>query len=131
MATAGPSLQLPNNRATMTVDISTAADGLSDAISLKGHALAAIQPSTAWTAGAISFVGSLDGTNYYDVKTSTGGELSVIVSTAGATLITLTQDERNRLAPFDKLKIRSGVSSAAVAQGAVRTLTLGLIPLQV
>ena len=129
MATSGPNLQLVNDRGYMTVDISTAADGLSDVVSLKGHMLAAVQASTAWTAANLTFLGCLDSTAYHDVYTSTGGELTLTATTSGR-MITLSADEQDRLRVFDKLKIRSGTTTLAVAQGAVRTLTLGLVPLK-
>lgn len=103
-----------------TVSISTGATGLSSAISLEGYIPHAIQLSTAWTNAAITLQGSQDETNYFNVYTSTGGEVS-FTCTANRYLV-ITDPER--FIGLKALKLRSGTSGAAVAQAAARTLKL-------
>lgn len=121
MADVPPSKPIPGLRDIATLVISTGATGLSDAMNLGGRTLAAIEMSTAWTEAPITFKGSIDGANFYDLYDDDGTEVSI--TTTASRLVRLDP------VPFvglSHIKFRSGDASTAVAQGAERTLKLGL-----
>lgn len=113
----------PSSRGFATVDVSTAASGVSVTINISGLTLSSIQMSTAWDDAGIGFQGNVDGsTNFFN-----------IYDTAGNFLV--YQTSANRLlafdpAPFSGLQVLKLVSETtagvAVAQTAVRTIKLGL-----
>ena len=113
----------PSSRTFASVALSTAADGVSAAFDVTGLTLSAIQMSTAWTAAALGFKGSVNGSsNYYDVYDKDGNILT-FPTTA------------NRVIAFDPavfaglshLKLVSETTAAvAVPQAAARTLLVGL-----
>ena len=93
-----------------------------DALDLGGSTLSAIQMSTAWTDASLTFQASLDGTNYFDVYSSTGGEIAC-TTTASRLLVF---DPATFLGlPY--IKVRSGTSGTGVNQAAARTISLGLV----
>lgn len=73
----------------------------------------------AWTAANLTFQLSNDGTNYFDVYDANGAE---VVVNADASRFILVPP--SLFLSGAKLKVRSGYSAAAVAQGADRTITL-------
>jgi hypothetical protein len=105
------------------VDITTAADGLSDVVNLTGLTLSAMQTSTDWSAAVIGFQGNVDGsTNYYNFYDKDG---NLYYHTVGA----------NRMVIFDPAVfagvqtlrlISETTAGVAVAQAVVRTIKLGL-----
>ena len=99
---------------------------LGPAISLDSVRLAAIQMPAAWTAANLTFQGSVDGTNFFDVFDGVAAGAEVTVGAAASRYIILNPDVFSQ---FSSVKIRSGTSGAAVAQGAARTLQLVTIPL--
>ena len=107
-------------RQTTSTSISTGATGLSGVIALRGRTLSGIGMSTAWTGAVLSF----------QAATSTGGTFrNIYTTTGGEVTMTTTASRHLRLNPsdfagIDFLKIRSGKSTAAVAQGKARTLQL-------
>lgn len=104
------------------VSVSTSSDGLSSLISIKDGSLTSIQMSTAWTDAAVTFKGSINGsTTLSDIYTSTGGELSYTSSAQRLVMV-----DPNLFAGVEYLQLRSGTSSAPVAQAAARTLYLGI-----
>lgn len=114
--------QVPPATSWATVAFSTAADGLSDAAKLYGNTLCAIEMSTTvWTNAALTFQGSVDGTNYRDLYDTSGNEVSF--TTTASRLLYFDP------APFQGInfiKLRSGTGASAVAQLNTRTVTLGL-----
>lgn len=113
----------PSSRTHAVVQLSTAANGVSEEINLTGLTLSCIAMSTAWTAAAIGFQASVDGsTNFFPVYNSAGNHLTYPTSA-------------NRIVTFDpaqfhgiqRLKLVSlTTAGVAVAQTAARTLILGL-----
>lgn len=80
--------------------------------------VAIIMPGT-WTAASLTFQASNDGTNFYNMINTSGDEVTVTSPAA---------DEWVAIAPTDfagveYLKVRSGTSGSAVAQGGDRVLT--------
>jgi len=113
----------PSSRGYATVDLSTAADGVSRSINISGLTLSSIQMSTAWTDATIGFQASVDGsTNYYPVYNTAGDHLTYLTSA-------------NRVVVFDPLifaglqhiqLVSKTTAGVAVAQAAARTLVIGL-----
>ena len=98
---------------------------LSGAIDLGATRLFAIgMDPTAWTAAALTFKASLDGTNYFDLVDSTGAALSWAVA---AQQIVLNANAAQWLG-IRYIKVQSGTTGTPVAQGAARTLTVIGVP---
>ena len=115
-------IHVPSLKTPTTVSISTGTTGLSSAIKLGGHTLCSVGMSTAWTNAVVSFQASTGSTaTYRNVFTSTGGELTL--TTTADRVVPVNPDN---FRGFQFIKLRSGESTAAVAQGAARTLTLHL-----
>jgi hypothetical protein len=73
----------------------------------------------AWTAASLTFQGSIDGTNFYNLYDTDGVEVTSLAAV----------DRFVRLAPadwstFSHIKIRSGTSGTPVNQGAPRTIKI-------
>jgi hypothetical protein len=81
--------------------------------------------SAAWTAAAITFQVSADGSNWYDLYTE-GGEYTLTSSVVGASR-TIVVDPAVFIG-IRYLKIRSGVSGTTVNQASQRDLTLVTVP---
>ena len=96
---------------------------LSGALSLSGFRFVGVQMPAAWTAAVITFQASFDGTTYADL-TFEGTEINY----AAAASQYIAADPA-KFAGIRYLKIRSGTSSAAVAQGAQRLLSAVTRPL--
>ncbi len=103
---------------------------VSDAIPLAGLNIAGLMTPAAWTAAAITFQGSIDGTNYAPVYVldSTGAAVETTLPSAGVP----TAARRYFQIPagtFDGLaylKVNSGTNAAGVNQGADRVIQLGV-----
>lgn len=124
MATQGPQHPRPSNRTFATVDLSTAADGVSDSVNITGLKLSCISMSTVgWTSANIGFQGSVDGsTNFLNVYTSSGDFLTF--QTSASRIVTF---DPALFAGLQLIKLVSETSAGvATAQAAVRTLKLGL-----
>lgn len=113
----------PSSRSFATVDLSTAANGISDPVSLSGLTLSAIQMPSSWTDAKLGFRGSLDGsTNFVDVYNTSGDFLTF--STSASRIISF---DPLQFAGFETIQLVSETSAgAAVAQAATRTIILGL-----
>lgn len=108
---------------TFTCTIASGAS-LSDAINLRGYTpMVLIMPAT-WTAASVSFQLSSDGTTFGDLY---------YISTLAVTEYAITSPAANYqivLPPevfftgATHLKVRSGTTGSAVAQGGARTMTL-------
>ena len=117
--------------ASVAITTTAASSGLSDAIDLGGHTLSSIHVSTRWVNAALSFQGSLDGTNYFDVFTTTGGELIYGTSGSSAMVSKIISFDPATFSGIPYFKIRSGGTTAPITQGSSAdpgsvTLTLGL-----
>lgn len=104
---------------TQTVTIANAGT-LSPEVDTTGRSLAAIIMPAAWTAAVLTFQGSnASGGTFADVYDDQGNE--VVVQAAASRAIGLDAVSV-ALAPYRYLKIRSGTSASAVAQGASRDM---------
>lgn len=95
-------------------------DDQTEVINLGGRVLTGIYMPAAWTAAALTFLASYDGTNFFPIYDDTGTEVSV--TAAASTFITINPS--TWFGTLHYLKIRSGTAGTPVAQLADRTLTL-------
>jgi len=113
---------MARNKSVATVTIANGAS-LSGAIALGDKVLCAILMPAAWTAAALSFQASDDnGTTFGDMFDDGGVEISI--PTAGAVAGQRISVDPSMFAGVDVLKVRSGLTAAAVNQGAARVVTL-------
>ena len=110
--------------ATITVAAAAIANGqsLSGAVDLGTGRLVNIQMPAAWTDAVLSFQTSADGVTYADLFDVTGSEYTVYASASRSIVV-----PRDAFIGTRYLKIRSGLSGAAVAQGGDRSLSLTLV----
>lgn len=113
----------PSNRTFASISLTTAADGLSEAIDLTGHVLSCVLMSTAWTDARIGVFASVDNsTNFYAVYNNLGDNLTF--PTSASRVVVFNNAE---MAGLQRIKIISESSAGtAIAQTATRTLKLGL-----
>lgn len=111
---------------TLNQETATIANGasLSGAVNISNRNMFGILMPSAWTAAALTFQGSLDGTNFYDLYDDTGTEISFSVAASRYVLVSWPA----KFFGLKKLKIRSGTSASAVNQAADRALTIIIIP---
>jgi hypothetical protein len=120
------SFQVQDHRVTVTATVSTA--GLSSVIDQFGYRPVAIDMSTAWTTGPISFLGGNDTAAMLSVYDSTAElSLSSAIALANVTLA-FKQDFSQALRAHRYSQVRSGLAAGASTQAAARTLTLVYIP---
>jgi hypothetical protein len=105
------------NANVLTATIANGAS-LSDAIHVGAGTLVGIQLPTI-TSAALTFQGSHDGTTFAEVVDASGNAVTYQAST-GAIYIKAPAD----LVGVPYVKVRSGTSGAAVAQGAARSISL-------
>jgi hypothetical protein len=105
------------NANVLTVTIANGAS-LSDAAHIGAATLVGIQLPTI-TTGTLSFQGSADGATYVECMDASASAVAY-ASSSGAIYIKAPAD----LVGVPYLKVRTGTSGAAVAQGAARTITL-------
>lgn len=97
---------------------------LTAALDLKLEHLVGIQMDAAWTAAALTFQVSFDGTTYGNMVDDAGAEVTVAAA-AGVVIVFANTD---RWRGVRSLKVRSGTSGVPVNQLANRTLQLICIP---
>lgn len=107
----------------VTVTIASGAS-LSGAANIAGRDVVGIVMPAAWTAAALTFQGSADGSAYNDVHDSGGTEVSYTV--AASRYVHLGD---GALRGMQGLKVRSGTSGTAVNQAAERSIVLLLRPI--
>lgn len=90
---------------------------LSDSLYVWPCQASAIIMPAAWTAASMTFQGSMDGVNFFDLFNDSGVEyeIPVLVSQAVQLNVPLT---------FPYVKIRSGTTGTPVNQGGARSVTL-------
>jgi hypothetical protein len=74
---------------------------------------------SAWTAAVLTFQGSSDGTNFYNIYDENGSEVYAVVDISQRVHI-----NKIELSELKAIKLRSGLSGSAVNQGASRTIYL-------
>ena len=98
-------------RAVRTATIADEAS-LSGEVVCEGLTLAAIVVPAGWVAADITFVGSVDGTNFFNLHEA-GSDTEVTVQAAASRYIAL---DPTTYAGVQRLKVRSGTSAVPVAQ---------------
>lgn len=123
MATKNAIHPKPSTRTFASVDLSTAANGISDSVSLAGLTLCGIQMSTDWTDAKIGFRGSLDNSGtFFNIYNSAGDFLTF--TTSASRIIAF---DPLQFAAYERIQVVSETSAGvAVAQAATRTIILGL-----
>lgn len=104
---------------------------VSSVLQLGGAVPCALVLPAAWTAANITFLGSVDGINYGAIFDGDAGSESEYKLT---TTYTAQAGGENRAIPmnpdrfqgYNYIKLRSGTQAVAVAQGAARTIQVGL-----
>ena len=102
---------------TATIASGTAITG---SIDLKDQPILAVRIPASWTTANLTFQGSQDGTNFFDVYNLYGDEFTAVVGGASRYVV---------MSPFDfqwarYIKIRSGTTGTPVNQGADRSLLI-------
>lgn len=97
---------------------------LSNAALLQKYRLVGILMPATWTAAAMTFQVSVDGTNFFDLYDSSGAEVSYTVVQGHYVFTTPANWAGIRF-----LKVRSGTGGAAVSQGGDRIVSLIVRPL--
>ena len=123
------SVMIQDPRWTSTYTVSTAAAATGPIIDQGGYKLAAIDMSTAWTTGAITFLGGNDTAAMYSIYNDTAevSISSVLAATLGS--IALRADVQAALGAHRYIQLRSGTSTAVSTQSTTRALTLTFVPL--
>jgi len=109
-------------RETIEVTIANAAS-LSGAAVIGGRVLIGVITPAVWTAAAISFEGSNDGTTFYPMYDQ-AAELTIATGIISATEARYFAVDHTEFAGLSSIKVRSGVNGTPVAQGAARTVKL-------
>lgn len=105
---------------TSNLEATIASSGsLSDVIDVRGTTLTGYIMPSAWTAADVTFQGSVDGTNFFNLHDQFGNEIKHVVD--ASRFIALNPSD---LASVRFFKIRSGTSAAAVNQAAERKITI-------
>ena len=99
------------------------AGSITPAIDLGAFRAGRIHIPAAWTAAALTFQVSADGSTYGDLFDNTGVEYTAQAAAGRAVLLPLIDFLGMRY-----LKIRSGPTAAPVAQAAQRDLVIQLVP---
>lgn len=96
-----------------------AGSSLSTAINVGNRVPVGMRMPSGWTTAVLTFQGSVDGTNFYDLYDDGGNEISATVAANRAVVLSASA-----FPSFPYLKIRSGTSSAPVNQAADRVITV-------
>lgn len=110
---------------TRTLTIANGASQ-SDALELNTEKIIAIQLPDTWTAAALTFLASNDGTTYGPVYDDSGTEATIASANVVALRCVGVDVLAGVLAGFRYLKLRSGTAASPVNQGAARTILVGL-----
>lgn len=92
-------------------------DSLSDVLNVWPISASAIIMPAAWTAASLTFQGSMDGVNFFDLFNDSGVEYEIpaLVSQSIILNVPLT---------FPYIKVRSGTTGTPVNQGAARSISI-------
>lgn len=113
-----------NTRASTALIVSGAS--LSSIVWMPEHALVAIQIPSAWTAAAITFQGSTDGSTFGDLYDDGGTEVTIASATVAASRTIVNGSILEKLAPLVAFKVRSGTTGTPVNQAADRSIAISV-----
>lgn len=111
---------------SLNYETATIANGasLSDALNIGSRDMFALIMPSSWTSAALTFQGSFDGTNYFNLYDDGGNEISFTVAASRYVIISSPA----KFFGLKKLKIRSGTSGTPVNQAADRAIGVIVIP---
>src|SRR5690242_8642270 len=114
-------MSFPSSTHFRDFDTTTIANGssLAPAIDIGPNTLVAVVMPAAWDAAAMTFAGSIDGTNFFPLYDETGTEINIPV--AASRYVKL---DPSVFAGVRYVQVRSGTSGSAVNQTANRVITL-------
>jgi hypothetical protein len=124
LALSSPVLAAGDLAVAPTVTTISSGTSLSPAIDLGPNRTFAVVMPAAWTAAALTFQASIDGTNYFNVFDDTGTEVTATVAASQYIVIASPA----KMLGVRWIKVRSGTSGAPVNQGADRALTIVGVP---
>ena len=102
------------SRLTATIALGAS---LSDALNISSGSVSYIELPATWTTAVLTFQGSLDGTNYFNIFDDEGYEVIVFVEAGRRVHVQQHNINQNKY-----IKLRSGTSFNAVNQAAARTI---------
>lgn len=115
-------LSATKRKITATIANGTA---LSDVLDMDTEFLAGMIVHAAWTAAAITFQGSTDGANFFNVYDEGGTEVSIAsASVVADRFISFSDTFMHKLRACQYLKLRSGTAATPVNQLAARTISV-------
>ena len=117
-------MSYPDNSITETVTIAAGASLSGASPSRPGYRLVSVVTASTWDAAKIAFQGTLDGTNYFVVKPK--GTEYECASVTGAAIVPV---EPQYFIGIDRIKVQSGISTAATNQVDDTVVTLVFMPL--
>lgn len=121
MATKYPEKQIPGLKQTVSLAISTAADGLADVLDTKGLTLTGIALTTVWTSAAVTFKVGNSTSAMYNLMNSTNAEYTVTCTSSQAHYI-----DPQIFAGFQYIQPRSGTAGSVVAQTTATSINVFL-----
>ena len=98
-------------------------ESLSQPVHLNNNTLVGLIVPGEWTPANITFQGSVDGTNWFNLLDADGVELTVIVSLGSPATATWFVFPAGAFHGIEFIRFRSGTRATAVNQVAARTLT--------
>lgn len=110
---------VPDNTVTQTVTVGAGASLSGASTKYPGYRLVGIVTASTWDAAKISFAVSNDGTNFFALHSGTAEY--ELASVTGAWAIPV---EPKYFLPWDYIKVRSGISTAATNQADATVVTL-------
>ncbi len=99
-------------------------ESLSGAVEINGD-LVGLKLPAAWTTGALTFQGSVDGENFYDIYDAATERTIASGAIVADRFLAVKKED---WAAFSHIKIRSGTQASPVAQGAARTFVVVVAP---
>ncbi len=114
----------PSSRTFASVDISTAASGLSELVDITGLTLSCISMPAAWTHASLTLFISIDGTTNVVPAYDTAGNVIAYQTSASRALV-FDPAQFQAVQKFQFGSVTTNASSA-IAQAATRTIKLGL-----
>lgn len=100
-----------------------AGDSVSSVVDLERYSIQSAMIPANWTAAALTFQGSFDGINFFNVYTFAGSEVSW---TAGASHLVLPDTWPEGFRPCRYLRARSGTAASPVGQVSAVVVVLGV-----
>lgn len=112
-------MTVPDNTITQTVTIGAGASLSGASTKYPGYRLVGIVTASTWDAAKVSFQVSNDGQNFFNLHSGTAEYELASITAAWAVPV-----ETKYFIPWDYVKVRSGISTAATNQADATIVTL-------